>query len=60
MVWVGRDLTDQLVPPPPAMDRDTFHQTRVLKAPSDLALDTAREGTATAPLGNCSSASPPS
>jgi len=34
------------------MGRDTFHQTRVLKAPSKLALNTTREGTATASLGN--------
>jgi len=30
------------------MDRDTFHQTRLLKAPSSLALNTAREGAASA------------
>jgi len=36
----------------PAMGRDTFHQTRVLKAPSNPALNTAREGVATASLGN--------
>jgi len=34
------------------MGRDIFHQTRLLKAPSNLALNTAREGAATAPLGN--------
>jgi len=34
------------------MVRDTFHQTRLLRAPSNLALNTAREGAATAPLGN--------
>jgi len=34
------------------MDRDTFHQTRLLRAPSNLALNTAREGAATASLGN--------
>ena len=34
------------------MGRDTFHQTRLLQAPSILALDTAREGAATASLGN--------
>ena len=36
----------------PAMGRDTFHQPRVLRAPSSLALNTAREGAATAPLGS--------
>ena len=37
---------------PPAMGRDTFHQTRLLQAPSNLALNTAREGAPTASLGN--------
>jgi len=38
------------------MGRDLFHQPRVLQAPSNLALDTAREGAATASLdslGQC-------
>jgi len=34
------------------MSRGIFHQTRVLRAPSSLALSTAREGAATASLGN--------
>jgi len=34
------------------MGRDTFQYTRLLKAPSSLALNTAREGAATASLGN--------
>jgi len=34
------------------MSRDTFHQTRLLRAPSSLTLNTAREGAATASLGN--------
>jgi len=34
------------------MDRDIFHQTRLLKAPFNLALNTARDGRATASLGN--------
>jgi len=34
------------------MSRDIFHQPRVLRAPSSLALDTAREGAATASLGS--------
>jgi len=33
---------------PPAVGRDPFHQPRVLKAPSSLALNPAREGAATA------------
>jgi len=36
----------------PAMDRDTFHQTRLLKAPSNLVLNISRQGAATASLGN--------
>jgi len=32
--------------------RDPFHQTRLLKAPFSLALNTAREGASTASLGN--------
>ncbi|TRZ20602.1 hypothetical protein HGM15179_006499 [Zosterops borbonicus] len=36
---------------PPAMGRDTFCYPRVLQAPSDLALDTARDEAATASLG---------
>jgi len=28
---------------PPAMGRDTFHWTRLLKAPSNLALNTSRD-----------------
>jgi len=34
------------------MIRDIFHQPRLLRAPSNLALSTAREGAATASLGN--------
>ena len=34
------------------MGKDTFHQPRVLPAPSNLALNTAREGAATASLDN--------
>jgi len=34
------------------MSRDICHQPRLLRAPSNLALSTAREGTATASLGN--------
>jgi len=29
---------------PPAMGRDVFHQTRLLRTPSSLSLNTAREG----------------
>jgi len=34
------------------MGRDTFHQTRLLRAPSSLTLNAAREGAATASLDN--------
>jgi len=34
------------------MGRDTFHQATLLKAPSNLALNTVREGAATASLDN--------
>jgi len=34
------------------MERDTFHYSMLLKAPSSLALNMAREGAATASLGN--------
>ena len=37
---------------PPALGRDPFHQPSVLQAPSSRALSTAREGAATASLGN--------
>jgi len=52
MVWVGTDLKDHLVPTPPATSRDIFHQPRVLRAPSNLALNPAREGASTASLGS--------
>ena len=42
MVGVGRDLKGHLTPSPPATGRDPFHQPRVLKAQSNLALGTAR------------------
>jgi len=34
------------------MSRDIFHQTKVLRAPSNLILNTPREGVSTASLGN--------
>ena len=38
--------------PLPAMGMDNFHSTRLLKAPSNLALNTSRDGASTASLGN--------
>lgn len=35
MVWVRRGLKDHLIPSP-AVPRDTFHEVRLLKAPSSL------------------------
>jgi len=37
---------------PPAVGRDPFHQPRLLRAPSNLALNPAGEGAATASLGS--------
>jgi len=51
MVRVGRDLKDHLGPTPPAMGRDTFHQVRLLRAPSNLALNTTRKGSSTTSPG---------
>ncbi|KAJ7401449.1 hypothetical protein BTVI_95988 [Pitangus sulphuratus] len=42
MVWVGRDLKAHLLPPPDT-GKDTFHQTRLLQASSNLALNTSRD-----------------
>ena len=49
--WVGRDLTHHPTPTP-AMGRDTSPQPRLPPAPCSLALSTARDGAATAPLGS--------
>jgi len=48
--WKGPDRPP--CPSPPAMGRDPFHQPRVLRALSNLALNPAREGAATASLGS--------
>lgn len=40
MIWVRRGLKDHLIPSP-AVRRDTFHEVRLLKAPSSL--DTSRD-----------------
>jgi len=45
---------------PPAMSRDIFHQTRLLRAPSSLALSTAREGQPQLLWATWASVSPPS
>jgi len=51
MVWVGRDLTDHPVPTP-CHGQGHLPSDQLLKALSDLALNPAREGAATASLGN--------
>jgi len=51
--WFGLEGTSQILQSqPPAMSRDPFHQPRLLPAPSNLALNPAREGAATASLGS--------
>lgn len=45
-------LKDYLVSTPLAKDWDIFQQIRLVKAPSHLVLNTYRDGTPTAPLGN--------
>ena len=51
--WFGLGGTLKLIWfQPPAMSRDIFHQSMLLRAPSNLAMSTAREGAATASLGN--------
>ena len=50
-VWVGRDL--KIIKfQPSAMGRDTFYYTRLLTAPSSLALNTSRNGASTTSLDN--------
>jgi len=48
----GKDPIQHLVPTPLSVGRNTFLWTRLLKAPSNLALNAAREGAATTSLGN--------
>jgi len=52
MVWVGKDLKAHLVSNPLPWARDTFHCSRLLKAPFNLVLNASREGASTASLGN--------
>jgi len=53
MDWFGLEGTLQTISfQPLTMGTDPFHQTRVLQAPSNLALSTAREGAATVSLGS--------
>jgi len=51
--WFGLEATLKIIWfQPPAMSGDIFHQTRLLRVPSNLDLNTAREGAATASPGN--------
>jgi len=52
MAWAGMDLKDNLVPTPLPWAETPYTRTRLLKATSNLALNTAREGAPTASLGN--------
>lgn len=60
MVQVGRDL-NIICFQPLAMAKDTFYSTRLLKAPSNLVLNTSRDGTTDPPdlFATCSHASLP-
>jgi len=57
MALVGRDHKDHLVPMPPGTTSRIAnlyvrYYTRLLRAPSSLALNASRDGASTAPLGN--------
>ncbi|KAK4831204.1 hypothetical protein QYF61_016041 [Mycteria americana] len=52
IVWVGRDLYRSSSTTPPAMSRDIFNYIRLLRAPSNLALNVSRDGASTTSLGN--------
>lgn len=49
---VAMDLKDHLAPTLPAIDRDTSHYTKLLKALSNLALNSDRIGAFTDSLSN--------
>lgn len=51
MVWPGRDIKNHRVPAP-AVGKDNFHQTELLRAPFNLALNSSRDGESTAGLDN--------
>ncbi|KAK4818643.1 hypothetical protein QYF61_016614 [Mycteria americana] len=53
IAWFGLEgtFTGHLVQPP-AMGRDIFHQIRLLRAPSNLALNVSRDGASTTSLGD--------
>jgi len=52
--WFGLEETfkDHIVPTSLAMGRDRFHWIRLLKTPSNLILNTFKDGASTASLGN--------
>ena len=52
MVWVGRDLSDHLVPTPLPGAGTPSTRPGCSKHPSNLALNTSRQGASTASLGN--------
>jgi len=51
MLWVGRDIQKPFSPSP-AVSRDVFNWIRVLRAPSNLALNISRDRASTTSLGN--------
>jgi len=52
MVWVGRDFTDHLVPTPLPWAVTPSNYSRLLKAPSNQALNTSRDRASIASLAN--------
>jgi len=52
MLWVGRDLTDHLVPNTLCHGQQHLRLDQVAQRPFNQALDTAREGAATTSLGH--------
>uniref|UniRef100_A0A8C9MEJ2 E3 ubiquitin-protein ligase TRIM9 n=1 Tax=Serinus canaria TaxID=9135 RepID=A0A8C9MEJ2_SERCA len=61
MEWFGLEGTFRIIQCHLCHGRDTSHCPRLLQAPSSLALGTARDpGAATAALGTCARACPPS
>ena len=53
ILWVEGNFRGQLAQPP-AVSGDIFNQTRLLRAPSSLALNVSRDGASTTSLGNLS------
>jgi len=52
MVWIGRDVQEASSSKTPAMGRDIFHEFRLLKSLSNLALNTSVDEVSTTSLDN--------